>query len=118
MTYHRQYSGYLDYLPQGGGGFLAMRFIVRDDSIGFDLIEQIVGGEVGWTITGRAERTGGEYIAKGVFFTKSGVKSTDRTLRFEILEETEGESLIVRGSVDGADIEAGNFEGDLEVIAM
>jgi hypothetical protein len=118
MPYHRQYSGYLDYQPQGGGSLLARRFIVRDDSIGFELTEQVVRGEVGWTITGRAERIGGKYIAKGVFFTNSGAKSADRTLRFEILEEIEGELLLVRGSVDGADIEAGEFEGELEAFAV
>jgi hypothetical protein len=117
MTYHRQYSGYLDYQPKGDGGLLAKRLIVRDGSIGFELTEQIVGGDVGWKVTGRAERIGNVYIAAGVCFTKSGVKSAERTLRFEITEEIEGESVTIRGSVDGADIEAADFEGELEVIA-
>lgn len=115
MTYHRQYSGFLDYLPQGAGGLLATRFILREDSIGFELVEKIVGGEVGWSVTGSAERVGGKYIAAGVYFTKSGVKSAERTLRFEVIEEIEGEWLIVHGSIEGSGIEAGEFEGELEV---
>jgi hypothetical protein len=114
--YNRRYSGYFDYTYSSSSHFKVESFIIHEQSIGFSLSETDANVNVGWKVSGTAAQQGTDYVASGVKLVNRSVSTKERTIRFSILHEAIGETVEVRGTISGPDIETGSFEGTLEAI--